>query len=403
MKKFFQLVLIMFVLYLGIQVIFYFFSNNHEISYDINGLKVKELFKSNDYYLEIQNKNDLYNIKVPDYFNKTKKILLDTKVITGNKYNCIFLSFKNDINYGDIICKEDKIIYHYKDIKGQDKLLDEQIKNLDSYDINKFIDKEEYKEYNENEFVYTNNIVKDYYLGIKFSNGIRLINNYSKDKYLYTTKLYEKRPNSRVDGFVGRYYISAGSSIHKNFTSMEIVDLVLGTTKTVNYHSSIYFDSYIMGSVNNKLYLFDNINLKQYEIDPYKKTIIEVGNKEIGVKYYNKGIWTNKNITSDSLSLKFNYIDKKDGYDRVDYIEKQDEIIYYKKSGDIYKVYKSYKENESLKTYLFETDNINDIIYCEDYIYYVDNNTIKYYHDDKNVRKLYSSYDSILYNVIYQK
>ena len=72
--------------------------------------------------------------------------------------------------------------------------------------------------------------------------------------------------------------------------------------KTIKYHSSISFNSYIQGSIDDDVYLFDRNSKKQYRINPKTETIVEVGNEQTGIKYYNLGKWENR-ITINKRTL----------------------------------------------------------------------------------------------------
>ena len=73
------------------------------------------------------------------------------------------------------------------------------------------------------------------------------------------------------------------------------------------------------------------------------------------------------------------------GYDKVDKVGNY--YYLYKKENDHYKVYRADIQNKKLKTYLFNTTDINNIIYLDDTIYYQNGNTF-YYHTNYGERKV---------------
>ena len=147
-----------------------------------------------------------------------------------------------------------------------------------------------------------------------------------------------------------------------------------------------------MGVIGDKVYLLDCDNKKQYEIDISERTIIEVGNESIGIKYYNNGEWEKMNyVTAVNNKPMFNINTiKEEGYEKVDLIggKKTGYKYYYKKNGSKYDVYRSMQKNDKL-TYLFSTTSIDNVVYYNDYVYFQDGEYIKCYQDNIGVKKIY--------------
>jgi len=77
-------------------------------------------------------------------------------------------------------------------------------------------------------------------------------------------------------------------------------------------------------------------------------------------------------------------------YERVDLVGGINSGYYYyfQKKDDNYKIYRANVQNPKQKLYITETDNIDDIQYNKEYIYYIKNNQINYYSDNTGVRTL---------------
>ena len=79
------------------------------------------------------------------------------------------------------------------------------------------------------------------------------------------------------------------------------------------------------------------------------------------------------------------YTDDIKGYDKVDKVGNY--YYLYQKENNHYKVYRADTQNKKIKTYLFDTTDINSIIYLDDTIYYQNGNTF-YYHTNYGERKV---------------
>ena len=150
------------------------------------------------------------------------------------------------------------------------------------------------------------------------------------------------------------------------------------------------FDSYIMGVVENKTYVFDKNNKEQYTINLKNNTLNKVGNTKSGINYYVNGKL--KTISSyDALNDKKTFNEYKIeneelNYYRVDLVN--EDYYIYEKDGDFYNVYKVPKENKNLKTYLFKTTDIEDIVYVENDIYFIYQNQINYYNEKTGLKTI---------------
>ena len=88
---------------------------------------------------------------------------------------------------------------------------------------------------------------------------------------------------------------------------------------------------------------------------------------------------------SEALNeIKFNnyYADDIKGYAKVDKVGKYYYI--YEKQNNHYNVYRADIQNKKIKTYLFQTTDLDSVIYLDDTIYYINGNTFNYYNNFGN-------------------
>jgi len=135
------------------------------------------------------------------------------------------------------------------------------------------------------------------------------------------------------------------------FSDFVVVDMSTGDYKTITSKYKINYDSYIVGNRKSSVFLFDNKELKLYEIN-YKKNYVEVvGDQNKGFIKYVDGKKKDADISE--------YVK-----DKITYLSKEDMLI------SIDNNYLSYKVNPELKLNFFNKsiDNINVI---DDSVYFI--------------------------------
>ena len=85
-------------------------------------------------------------------------------------------------------------------------------------------------------------------------------------------------------------------------------------------------------------------------------------------------------------NLVYKYGNKQSGYYYI-----------YEKEDDHYKVYRSPVQNIHAIEYVFDVKDIDSIIYLDDYVYFVDDNSIYYYNQATGIRKIIE-YDELKFN-----
>lgn len=412
MRRLIFMLVILFMVYFGIQFGFKYFGNGHDIQYEIISgdieFQVSENFKmryeneQDNYYFQI-NKDD-FQVSFQTYYNfrKYDMVITDIKYYQDQKYECVLPIFRDNLILFDMMCvDQSKVVSYYHNLKGTDESLDQYVSTLKDigYDISQWSDSLEGAA-SSKEFitVYHDNIVDGHYVAINNYKGLYTISNDDKKK-VFEVELFEEDTYERpVSTQVGRYYLTADYDMDHEFTNFILIDLMYNGEQTIQYHSKISFNSYFMGVVDQSAYLYDRENKKQYEVDIEHKKIVEVGNEKVGIQFYQNGTWERINISElANQDLYFDTTDLVDvdttGYARVDKVggKLSGYYYFYRLRDNGYDVYRADVMNPSLLTYLFHTSNISSVKYISDYVYFVEGATVKYYQDQVGIRTLFTN------------
>ena len=402
MKKMFGLLIIMTLLYFAIQFGFKFIEKGHVLDYKVtngeNVFKINETYvvntknESDNYYFSI-NINDKINFNYQTFanFNMQGQVITDIKYYEDDVYTCILPIFTNDKVITDIICKKGDNYIFYNYIKGTDASLDVFASSLAEYKTDNFVDEKEQLT-NSGLTIAYNSLLEDHFLALENYKGIYTLNNVNLSK-LYNLKLldtdvYEKE----LSAFANKYYLMADYTEDTKFNEFTLVNIANNSKSTIKYDYDISLDSYVQGVIGSSVYIFDRDTLRQYEVNVKTKTIIEVGNTEVGIKKYINGAFVNVNAyDAVSNNIKFNAYSTDNTFNGKSYalvektgIAKSGYYYIYEAVGSSYKVYRSSVQDGINLTYLFTTDNINNIVYYKDFVYYIEGNSIRRF-SDKNL------------------
>lgn len=400
MKKIFKILIILFIFVIILEVLFAIFGNGYNITYTIlnddKSYKVEETYianNSSDDHYEITINNKFF-VSIYDNLFKDSRLIKNIEEFSDGDLSCIYINFKSSKLKRDVICNIGGKQKLYHNIVGYNSKLDEFVNNLDNYDINMFKDDLSNKIEKGLVKVYNNNIIKNHFIDLQKYKGIYNINN---EKIIeldyYKNDVYNPKLTISTD----KYLISANYENDYSFDSIYIIDISNNQKKEIKLKESVSYDSYFQGEVNKKIYLFDKTNKKQYEIDPKKGKINEVGNEKKGILYYS-GKWENKNaLEFVNSEIKFqniiNY--QNDSYDKIE----MSNNFYY--LFDYYdnkvKVSKIDINNTNYITEIFEVNSIRNIKYVNDYIFFIDGDDIKYYSDRTGVRTIIN-YSELTFN-----
>lgn len=409
MRKMFNLLTALFAIYLAYQFLFYFFSRGHDLTYYVKSndidIKVREVLSikkevSDGYYFEISFDDVTIPFKLLNTYKKQKNIIKNVEILNGDLYKCANIIIKNTSNASDIKCYKNGIIYFYNSIKGTDIKLDELVSNA-TYDATLYIDDQavvskDKINYHHNNFIDNDSVFVSDYKGLYvFGNEIT---SFARFVPLYYSDQYSKP----LEVANGKYYITPDYNNQHDFEQFILANISNGYIDYIYSTSSISFNSFIQGFVNNKLYLIDIDNKIQYEVDIKNKIVNQIGNENTGAQVYRDGNWSTRNI-NEVIDGKISFIEATSNtLDEVNYakiinIGDINNIKYvFTLNNNKYDVYAIYEQDEKhQKNYMFSCTDINRIGIKNDRIYYIDglylkvfaptfgNKTILYYPEFK--------------------
>ena len=402
MKKVYRLLILFFILYVVLSFIFSYFSKGYISTYKLNGYKVEEMRVRrtkgvlDNYYFKISKKDSIFTFQTLKNLSKSQNVIKEIKHFKNDDYECILPIFKKDRVLSDIMCLSNNNYFYYNSLIGLDNDLDRFAKELSKYrtgySFNKTIIKSD-------EYLNVYDNFDSIKLGLENYKGLYIIDKKGlKNIELFKEDIYKKD----ISAFVNNYYIVADYSDLYDIHKFYVVNLKNKKKSTIVSNNKISNYSYIMGSIDNSIYILDPETKVEYEINLKDRYIRIVGNEKKGIKYYNNGVWENisfyeainSKMTFKYSSTTFNNKE----YERVDFIGEGKSGYYfiYTKNKNRYDAYKV-NSQDTYMTYLFTTDSIDSIIYDSDYIIYKDSNYIRYYSDLTGVKTLVK-YDEADFN-----
>lgn len=397
MKKV-RIIIVLIFLVLMIVCCVRFYSKGHFTSYylgDDKEYEIKEVYtknKSNEvdnYYIEIRHQNNVFSFQLFNKYKEKRNIVEDVIYYDG-EYKCM-LPIIEGVSQTDILCYKNNRYYNYASIIGQESKLDKFVNDIDInvYDRNNYLDESTETIEKFGLKLYTYNVNKNHYIAISNFKGIYIINDEIIDREIFKKDIYSKELSIISD----KYYITADYSQNQQFRIFYLVNLKTRKIEEVKAPNYISFDSYIQGFVDNKLYIYDKDNEKQYELDIDKLKIDEIGNGSKKIKYYDNGEWDKISVNKANNELKFNSQIDDEAFAKFDYVylaggEKSGYYYLYEKKDKHYEVYRTPVQNKKGINYLFDVKNISDVYYLDDYVYYKQGNKLKYYSNSTGNRTI---------------
>lgn len=397
MKRIIILFISVLITYLFLKFIIHDFILGHDINYQVkdkkNTFQIKEVLNLkknqdiNNYYFEITKNKTKFIFKTDYNFKKDIKIIEQIKYFKNNSYECLLPIFKNDKIPLDMMCYYDKELYFYNSLPKKDQELKKFVKNInDIYNPNDWLDNKSNTKKDTSLTMYPDNIISNHYIALDNYRGIYLID---EDNILTNIKLFKEDVyETHLKGLINNNFIIANYNDIHDFNQFYIVNITNGKKDEITVNYDISFDSYVNGVYNDSLFVTDRETKTQYEINLKQKEAYITGNQK-------KGILIIKNNKEKTVELnskkeyKFNNYQKDKTYNRIDNIAGY--YYLYKKVNNNYQVYKAPVENKKYPVYLFETDNIEDIYYIDNYLYFKNKNDVLYYKDDIGIRTLFTN------------
>ena len=407
MKKMFKLLLILFVLYFGIQQLYAILNREHNVTYKIGDIVITESYKNkkgitDGYYFNVTYNGYSFPFKIMNTLNKQKKVIDDVKIYEGDLYTCANISIKKDYNVTSMKCYSNDILYNYQDIKGNDYKLDTLISESE-YNLAKFMqdntnDNKDDITYYINNFPKKHNVLLSVYKGAylfgnKVTNNARFIKLFEKDQY-----------EKGLEYVIDKYYVVANYNETHEFLNLKRINIATGSTDEIKLIDPVSFDSFIQGGVENKLYIIDIPNKAQYEVDVKNKEEDMIGGINSGAQVYSDEKWQTKNINevienriTFEKELPHTLYDME--YDYVLHYGNDNGLyLVFTREGEYYNAYMIYDEdNWHSKNYVFKCSDPSKITYKDGYFYYKLDDEVKIFKDDSGNRTLIR-YSELKYN-----
>lgn len=370
---------------------------NNGYTFEITETRTRnEKHETDNYYLEIAINNSIFTYQLFDDFDSKHKIVKDVFYFRDKNYTCVYPILYGSYN-ADIKCLNGSIYYYYHDIAGIDSKLDEFANNLKKYKLDSFKDNESKVKKESSMKITTNNLVDDHNAAITTLKGIYSINDHKEVK-VFKNDIYN-RPISII---ADNYYVVADYTEKHQFRIFNLINLDGLKEYEIKSDDYISMNSYFQGFVDGDLYLYDPDNEEQYKINLSKRKIEKLTNKNNKVRFYQNNEWTTISKVKANSIVKFpkNYkLDEFNDYDLVyKYGNKESGYFYlFEKEDDHYKVYRSPVQNIHAIEYIFDVKDIDSVLYLDDYVYFVEDNSIYYYNQTTGIRKIIE-YDELKFN-----
>lgn len=342
-----------------IAVLTKFYISNYKIEYKVNGYDVKTIYKDKRFYFEIK-KDKTYNFDIYSKRKLSKTKINKIEELDLTNYYCIIPSIKDMETYPLCYGKETEEYIDYNLIDDE-TLIDYQYKsNLSSKP--------------KKDFEYYNLLKNNEYMALWTYKGYIIMNGKSyKNVNVFKKDRYDNSLSYIIDNTI---YMPNYDEEHEY---SKIIKLNLETYKidSISLEKKIDFDSYIVGNIKNKLYIYDNKNSILYELNLKNSKLTVIGNIEKGFTKYKDGEWTICSKTEYRIN-KFKIEDTKSS----NYTYKIDNNI----------LLKQINENKNITTKI--SNNISNIIYeNNDDIYYIYEDNLYIYNPLKGNNKVFYNYE----------
>ncbi len=306
--------------------------SNYSIEYKTGNYNIKTVYKRKRFYFEISDQKYTYNFDIYESRKFSKTMISKIDTINDDNINCIYPHIKNIKTYPLCYVNDEYTDYN---------LIDSEL--LSPY---KKQNNEEIK--SSKDFVYNNNLSSNEYVALWNYKGYIVMNGSTyKNVELFKKDKYDNSLAYIIDSTI---YMANNDEEHE-YKKLIWLDLKTLKKGEINIGYNIDFDSYIVGNIKNKLYIFDNKYSILYEIDVKKSKTNIIGSNEKGYVKYKDG----ELVTCSKSEYKVNKIK----------FYNNDSKYTYSNDG----IYKTYNENKNLKLKINNNsnkiikENLNDIYY----------------------------------------
>lgn len=316
-------------------IIFLVIPKNHEIKYKVNDFDVKETYndKNKRYSLNITKYDKVYEYNF-DGKNNTKNVVEAIEDVSNDDYSCIILSIKDKDKLPLCMSIDYRLVssIEFSDYK---KVYNEEATTIDNTSIYNTLGKT-YLIWNYNNFSYIND---------KETSNIKL---FDSDNY-----------NINISTTINDYLVLANYDSSYNFKELILINMKNKSKDVWQLNYEVSFESYVLGTVDNYIYIVDKKNKVEYRLDIKKKEMKVVGTDSKGGITYINGKYEDVSM----YKLINNEADFDYGYDQK-YIIENDRL---------------YLKTTNTRV-LVSKNKITKIIYQNNnYVYYLVDDTLYYY------------------------
>lgn len=336
-KIFFLLLLFIFF------AVFYFFPKNYTKTYTRGNYEIKETYNKQDklYTIKIKSKEKEYEYIEEKSYTPKRKII--TKITEYKEDNASCIVANSSVLQEHVVCLKEK---NYVDYHLLPKILPEKFYKQPQEEVKKYKDIQI-------------NLVDDKTYLIWNYKGIYKINKEStKEISLFKNDAY----SIDLAAIVNHYFVVANYDQKYNFNTLKVVNLKNDKVSEINLNTDISFDTRILGVYKNNLYLLDEKNEVEYEINIKKKKVTKMKNSG---KIYKKNKFETVNI-NQIISKKLTFENNENYSYKI-----QDNGIYVLQKGIAKETQISDKKSKKIVYY----DNTTIYYIVEDKLYKYD---IKY-------------------------
>lgn len=326
-----------------IYLIIYLTPRNYEYDYKINGFNIKEKYikKDKEYLFTIKKNDKIYKTIGVSKYTPDRKLINGIKEFNNEDTNCIII--------------DSKIIANNKLCIKDNELISSSLTNIIP---GKYINKKQdnYQKYKNIKI----NLDDKTYLIWNYNSFIKINKTEKKQIKIFDNDIYNLEIMAKVD----KYLVIADYDQKYNYNKLIRLNLKNNKIDEINLKNDISFESRILGVYKNKIYLLDEKNKKEYEINVKKKKINIVSKNDFGVIYKNNKQVKSKinKIINDNIEFTSNNY-----YDYV--IENETLYLKIKNISEKIKI-----SNLSIKNIVYQNNEevyyiTDDKLYKYDFIY----------------------------------
>ena len=270
-----------------IYLIIYLTPRNYEYDYKINGFNIKEKYikKDKEYLFTIKKNDKIYKTIGVSKYTPDRKLINGIKEFNNEDTNCIII--------------DSKIIANNKLCTKDNELISSSLTNIIP---GKYINKKQdnYQKYKNIKI----NLDDKTYLIWNYNSFIKINETEKKQIKIFDNDIYNLEIMAKVD----KYLVIADYDQKYNYNKLIRLNLKNNKIDEINLKNDISFESRILGVYKNKIYLLDEKNKKEYEINVKKKKINIVSKSDFGVIYKdNKQVKTKiSKIINDNIKFTSN-------------------------------------------------------------------------------------------------